>query len=236
MGAFGDFLISIMRAVGYGICHQLPARSLHYGVRALPVCARDTGVFVGFTVCFIALLVAYRGGNRRYPTWPKIAILVLFVLPTYIDALTSYAGWRASSNLIRLSTGSLAGTGLAALLFPLAAGTLAYARKLKSEGQPGRLLEKWWSLPALLLVPAGITLAMWPRWPGGFWLWAPVVTLSILFTLFALNFTLISLVTEWVRGVERAPAMAVLVSFGLVFALIEIAASNRLHWLADKML
>jgi len=235
MGPFGDFLIRVMQSVGFAICHQLPARSLHYGGRALPVCARDAGIFLGFTACLIVLLAANHGKTPRYPTWPKVAILIAFVLPTYIDAVASYAGIWGSNNTIRLATGALAGTGLAAILYPFSAGAVAWAAGRQREDS-GRMLASPWSLPALLLIPAAITLAMWPRWPGAYWFWAPLVTLAILFTFFALNFTLVSLVLQWIRGVEKVPRVVWLVGLGLAAALVELAASNRLHWLANRLL
>jgi uncharacterized membrane protein len=214
----------------------MPVRSLHYGGRALPVCARDTGVFLGFAACFVVLLVAYRGKSPRYPSWPKTGLLALFLLPTFIDAVTSYAGWRASGNPVRLVTGALAGTGIAAILFPLAAGCLVRLRDRTPAEQQGRMLAPPWSLPALLLIPVTVSLAMWPSWPGAFWLWSPLVTLSIVFMLFALNFTLVELVIEWVRGIDRAGTLEVVASLGLALAVIELVVSNRLHWLVDRLL
>jgi uncharacterized membrane protein len=225
-----------MRAVGYGICHQLPERSLQYGGRALPVCARDTGLFVGFTVCLAVLLLAHRRSAPRYPTWPKILVLAIFILPTFFDAVTSYAGLRESSNAVRLVTGAFAGTCVAALLFPLAAHALELVGGREPAEPAARMLEPWWSLPALLALPILLSLAMWPRWPGAFWLWAPLVTLSILFTFLALNFTLVALIFEWVQGLESAPSPAVVTAIAIGAVFIELGASNRLHWLADKLL
>jgi uncharacterized membrane protein len=236
MGAFGNFLIRVMRQVGYGICHQLPERSLHYGGRALPVCARDTGIFLGFTLCLAVLLIVYRRSAPRYPTWPKILVLAVLLLPTFFDAVTSYAGLRESSNAVRLVTGALAGTAVAALLFPLVAHALALVRRKESPEQAGRMLEPWWSLPALMVLPVILSLAMWPRWPGAFWFWSIAVTLVIVFTFLALNFSLVALVFEWVQGVETAPAPTIVAAIAIAAAFVELAASNRLHWLADRLL
>lgn len=235
MGAFGDFLISVMREAGFAICHQMPARSLHYAGRALPVCARDTGIFLGFTICLLVLAVAYWRAEPRFPSWPKAILLGLFLLPTIVDALTSYAGLRESSNAVRLVTGTLAGVGVAALLFPFAAGALAVTRRLTDAPRP-RMLEPWWSLPALLAIPALLPLAMWPSWPGAFWIWSVAVTLSIVFTFLALNFTLITLLFEWWKSAQRVPSPGWLAAAAAAAAIIELAASNRLHWLALRAL
>lgn len=231
MNAIADALVWFMDEVGFAICHQMPSRTLHYGGRALPVCARDTGLFLGFAVCLAVLLVAYRGRGARYPSWLKIAILAAFVIPMVIDAATSYAGLRETTNAVRLVTGALAGTGLAALVFPLASGELF--RRVE-DGERPRLLEGRCRLPCLLLIPAGIWLALWPDWPGAYWVWAPLVTIAILFTLFSLNFTLVSLVLEWAVGEERVPGPAVMALIGLGAAAIEIIGSNRLHWLLTR--
>lgn len=233
MGALSDFLVNLMNEVGYGICHQISSRSLHFGGRALPVCARDTGIFVGFAACFIFLLVAYRGRAVRYPSWVKTLVLALMLAPTFIDAVSSYAGWRTSSNPMRLVTGALAGTAVAALLFPLTSRCIAALRH-RDCTEPARMLEEPWKLVALIIMPVLVSLAMWPS-SWGYWLWAPVVTLSILGTLFALNFTLVALLLEWWRGLQKSSSWAICICVGLGLAALELAASNRLHWLVDRL-
>jgi uncharacterized membrane protein len=225
-----------MNAVGYGICHQLPERSLQYGGRTLPVCARCAGLYLGFAACLIVLLIVYRGRAPRYPSWGKIAFLVLLLVPTAVDAVTSYAGIRESGNAVRMVTGSLAGTAIAALIFPLAAGALIKARRKEPALQESRMLESWWSAAALLAVPVLLSLAVWPDWPGAFWVWAPLVTASIVFTLLALNFTLLTLLFEGLRAAERLTAPAWLVAIALVAVAVELAASNRLHWIVQRTL
>jgi uncharacterized membrane protein len=236
MGAFCDFLNSVMRAVGYAICHQLPDRSLAYGGRALPVCARDTGIFLGFVATLIVLSLIYRRRSPRYPEWPKMVCLALFVAPTVLDALTAYAGLRESSNALRLITGALAGTGIAALLFPFIAGAVASALSFEPEADEPVMLSSWWSLAALLVIPAAVSLATWPDWPGAFWAWSLAVTLAILLTMFALNFTLVILVRDYVAGPGGAPAAGFAMVIALAAALLELALSNRLHWLVQKVL
>jgi uncharacterized membrane protein len=236
MGQFGDFLIRIMRQIGFGICHQIGERSLSFGGRVLPVCARCTGIFLGFAVCLTVLLVAYRGRPPRYPSWPKIAFLVLLFVPTTVDAVTSYAGLRESGNAIRMVTGALAGTAIAALLLPLVAGALLQVRHVDFPEERARMLEPAWAAPALLAVPALLSLAIWPSWPGAFWFWALLVTASILFTLLALNFTLVVLVLEGLRVSESASAPAWFTGIAVAAVIAELVVSNRLHWLVQRTL
>ncbi|MBU4240898.1 MAG: DUF2085 domain-containing protein [Actinobacteria bacterium] len=228
MGRIVSLLEWIMNQLGFAICHQLPEKSLHFGGRQLPVCSRDTGLFLGFAVCFLALLIIYRREGDRFPPWQVMAVLALFLVPTAIDAITSYAGWRETTNLVRLATGALAGTGIAALVFPLVVSQLT-----GREGQ--RIPQRWWNVLLLLLVPGGICLALLPRRPWAFWVWAPLVSLSILFTLLVLNFTLISLVAS-TAGEGRAPRVLSIGALAAAAALVEMAVSNRLHWMVERLL
>jgi uncharacterized membrane protein len=215
-----------MNQVGYAVCHQLPGRTLQYGGEGLPVCARDTGLFLGFSLCIIALLVVYGLSGDRYPSWKVILALALFLMPAALDAVTSYAGWRETTNAMRLATGALAGTGAAAVVFPLAAGTFG-------RGEERVVFERPWTVALLLPVTAAVSLLPYPDFPGAFWFWAPAVTGAVLFTFLVLNFTLFSLIFDWVSqreiplwipGVIAAAAVA-----------LEITVANRLHWLVDRL-
>lgn len=231
MGPISRAVTWLMNQVGYAICHQFAERSLSYGGRTLPVCARDTGLFLGFAVCFAALLAFYGRAPRRSASWPKLVALALFILPTVIDATTTYAGLRQTTNAIRLVTGSLAGTALAALVFPLAGSRFA------TEIDPGSgepVFVSWWSVPSLLAVGAAVSLLVWPDWPGAYWLWAPLVTLSILFTLLVLNFILVALLLDRTRGGVRTPGLSTVLVVAALAVLVEVVVSNRLHWLAER--
>ena len=98
------------------------------------------------------------------------------------------------------------------------------------------MLEPAWAAPALLAVPALLSLAIWPSWPGAFWFWALLVTASILFTLLALNFTLVVLVLEGLRVSESSAAPAWFAMIAVVGVVAELVVSNRLHWVVQKML
>lgn len=83
-------------------CHQRPERSFFVGGWQMPVCARCTGVFIGQLLALPALLLFV----------PQVGAAVL-ALPLALDGLTQKAGWRTSTNRLRLVTGLLAGFGLA---------------------------------------------------------------------------------------------------------------------------
>ncbi|RZJ72978.1 DUF2085 domain-containing protein [Flavobacterium sp.] len=84
-------------------CHQKPERSFFWKGKQFPVCARCTGIHLGYLAMplFLFKVVSL--------SWP---LTVLFILPTAIDGLTQAYFTRESTNFIRFTTGLLAGVGL----------------------------------------------------------------------------------------------------------------------------
>lgn len=87
-------------------CHRRADRSFSIDGRQFGVCARCTGLIAGGAVSPAALLVG--------SSLPWVALLAVAALA--LDGLTQRAGWRESTNALRLATGVLVGlTGPAAL-------------------------------------------------------------------------------------------------------------------------
>ncbi|NYZ79081.1 DUF2085 domain-containing protein [Candidatus Micrarchaeota archaeon] len=87
------------------MCHQLPERSLELFGQYMPICSRDTGLFLGV---FIACVASFY--SRRLPSILKSSWLaVLSVVPLGIDGLIQLLGFWESTNDIRLATGLFAG-------------------------------------------------------------------------------------------------------------------------------
>ena len=87
---------------GLYLCHRREDRSFKIHGHFFPVCARCTGIFVGFA---LALLLISRG--YIVSTYYAIA----FIVPLLIDGLSQNFGQRESTNLIRLITGISFGIG-----------------------------------------------------------------------------------------------------------------------------
>lgn len=97
-------LVSLVRIIG---CHRLPERSFFYRGRQLPVCARCTGLALGY-LAYPALLL------RAFSVSYLVALLLL--LPCALDGITQLLNWRRSNNSLRFITGVLCGIGQAGLL------------------------------------------------------------------------------------------------------------------------
>lgn len=88
---------------GLSTCHRRPDRSFFYKGVQFPVCARCTGIFVGFISLPYFLIAQTNLG---------LVLSILLVLPTYLDGWIQTIWEIESTNLRRSLTGLAAGVGL----------------------------------------------------------------------------------------------------------------------------
>lgn len=82
-------------------CHQRADRSFFVKGKQFPVCARCTGVLIGY--CIGSVLFCF----YRFPVWLNI----LFCAIMFVDWLIQSIGWKESTNIRRLITGIICGIG-----------------------------------------------------------------------------------------------------------------------------
>ncbi len=122
----GQTLIQRLQWLDSGICAQLPSHSFYPAGQRLPLCARNTGIYLGFSLTLITLLTSPRRKAQLLPPWPLLVLLVAGVLAMAIDGVNSlFLDLRIQylyrpHNLIRLATGLLTGLALATLSLPIA--------------------------------------------------------------------------------------------------------------------
>lgn len=111
-------------AVGYAVCHRISSRSFHLGERALPLCARCSGMYLG---AVLGLTYQFIVSRRKAGLPPRkvLWILVVFVIAFVFDGINSFLSIFPSvqvlytpHNWIRLATGTGIGLAMAALLYP----------------------------------------------------------------------------------------------------------------------
>jgi len=112
MSSIEDMLIYIFNYIGRLVCHQIPERTLWIGGSYLPVCARDTGIYLGFFIGYLLLFA--RRKEACGP--PNLWITLFMVVPMIVDAVTQFIGFRTSINELRLLTGLMFGTALSPFL------------------------------------------------------------------------------------------------------------------------
>ena len=93
--------------VTYVSCHRKPERSFFWKGKQFPVCARCTGIHIGYLAFPLFLF-----GIIRFNWW----IAILLMAPTIIDGLTQAYFNRESNNILRVTTGLMAGIGAMSLV------------------------------------------------------------------------------------------------------------------------
>lgn len=220
-------LESLFRLIGFGLCHQLPERSYFAGGYQLPVCARDTGIYVGFVAGMLVLWILHRRERPTgLPRWPVLALLGVFIASMAADGITSYAGLRETTNTLRLITGSLTGWALAAITMPM-----LNAQLWTAPGR-GRLLETWLRV-GLWLVGLGVTYALSEFVMPLTGIFYPVfVAMAILVTFSSVNLVLVCLVPRFEGRARRLRDAWPQLLIALALTIVELGASA---WLRDSM-
>ena len=206
--------------LGYGLCHQLPERSFFGGPYQVPVCARDTGIYLGFVASFAIVALLARG--RRPSEGPRAwvtAIGLVLVSVMLLDGVTSYAGLRVTDNQIRLATGIFAGYALALFIVPLLNAQLW---RVQDSSRP--LERPWEVLVWLATMPVLYAVTWWVLPLLG--LWYPVlVGLAIIATFTLVNLVVVGLFRTFENRAERMGDLWVPVLIALGLAIAEIAGS-----------
>jgi uncharacterized membrane protein len=153
-------------AVLHGLCAQQPHHSLYFGGQRLPFDARMTGIYGGFAVASAYLLARGRWRAGGMPPIPIVIVLALFVAVLGLDGANStlrdlgrpYA--YEPRNPVRLITGLLTGTSLAAFTWLLVA-QVAFARHARRTAAPITGLRDLGWLLAVQGMFAAIVLSGW---------------------------------------------------------------------------
>lgn len=112
--------------VGYAICHRIPERSFFVGGAQLPLCARCSGTYLGALTGFVVMFLLGRRRAANLPSPLVLVFLVLFVAVMGFDGVNSYLTLFPGAphlyepqNWLRLTTGTLEGIALAAVVLPV---------------------------------------------------------------------------------------------------------------------
>ena len=180
-----DILIAVLNLAGSLVCHQLPSRTIYAEGIPLPVCARDTGIYLGVFTGMLFILLFRRLHCDRQPSLSYAMVLCLLMAPMLVDGIGSYLGFFTTSNTVRLFTGVLFGLPLPVFLIPAANFKINGINRSKVLRSP---------LEPAILVAAGILVCI-PVLQGVLpWILpAAVIIFSMIFFIGRIVFTLISL-------------------------------------------
>ena len=218
----GASVLSHLQWLDSGICAQIAAHSFYPGGSRLPLCARNTGIYLGFLTTLITLYGTGRGRAQRLPYRVLVIILVAGVAAMAVDGFNSLLvdlgqpHLYRPNNLLRLATGLVTGLALALLFMPM------LNRLIWCGYNEQRSIASWKSLA--LYIPALVACFFVVAFQAA-WTLYPVALLStagVLTALSSLNLIVIVAVSKrdetFVSYRELLPFFAL----ALLFAVMEL--------------
>src|SRR5689334_9124478 len=71
----GTSMLERLRWLNSGICAQLAMHTLTIGGELLPLCARNTGIYLGYLIMLSGIFMTRRGRAQRIP--PRVPMIIL---------------------------------------------------------------------------------------------------------------------------------------------------------------
>ncbi len=223
--------------VGYAVCHQLPTHTYFFGNRPLPLCARCSGQYLAALGGLLWLLIAGSGRAGRLPRPPLALILLSFLglwafdgINSLLSSLPGLPHLYEPRNLIRLSTGALAGLALAALFTPFFNRTIWRYPSDRATLRSWRELLGWVSMAVLIILT--VQSQWWPLlYPAALLSALGVLTLLTMVNsmVAALALRRDGMAETWLDAIfVLAPGLALTLTEILVIGLIRSALALRL--------
>ncbi|HKD76765.1 MAG TPA: DUF2085 domain-containing protein [Ktedonobacterales bacterium] len=218
----GGTVLDRLRALMGGICAQLPTHTFSPGGQRLPLCSRNTGIYLGFSLTTITQFVRGRWRAARLPSGWVAAALLAGVAIMGVDGFNSVfvdlhlPHLYQPNNYLRLATGTLTGTAMAAFLLPVANGILWR----KSDGRTlyPSLQKLVWMVPVLF----GAWLAVTLNW--GLLLY-PIALLSsagVIVALTLINLTFVLAISGKVERYQRLIQAVPVFALAMTLAVSEL--------------
>ena len=211
------------RLIGYALCHQLPQRSFFFDGYQSPLCARCTGMYLGFLIGLVFLIVRRRTHSARMPTASIIAVLIGFITIMGIDGINSTISvipgapqLYHTTNIHRIVTGTLFGIAMCVLFFPVF--STAIWRLLSGD----RSVKHWRELIVLVLAGFAIDAMVLTQ---ADWLFYPITIVSIVGPLLLLSFMgaiIVLTMRNLANSVERWRQLSIPMFSGVALGLVLI--------------
>lgn len=111
-----QIVINLKRLTDIVPCHRMKTRSLTIKGHTLPLCARCTGILLGYLFFPFLLII-----ELNLPLW----LGIILNLPMVLDGWTQKRKLRMSNNPLRVSTGIISGLGQSILIVSISQGIIS---------------------------------------------------------------------------------------------------------------
>lgn len=233
----GATLLDRLRALDGGICAQLPTHSFYPGGQRLPLCARNTGIYLGYIIAFVALSLTRRARAAQFPRWPMALVMLACITALGIDGFNSLfldlhlPHLYQPHNLIRLTTGLLTGASMACFLLPV---TNSVLWKQMSEQ---RSVDSWWQLLQLLPILALAFLAVGTQAAIFLYPVAILSSLGVITALCLINLTIVVAISGKACLLSTYRQLFPFFSVAFLLAVGELTGLFFLnHWLLQQLI
>lgn len=210
---------------GAAFCHRIPVRSFTIAGRPVGLCARCSGMYLGF---FIYLALVILSGRERWTAFAPVPILVMmlgFVGIMGVDGLNSYSHFFPNAphlytpnNTLRLFTGL--GTGIAIGSFIVPAVYQTVWKEQVRQPAIGTLPE----LLGLLLITILGGLLLLSEFPITTYVLAILSVIGLLFILTGINTILMLILTRRENTIQYWGQAILPLTIGFGLACAEAAA------------
>jgi uncharacterized membrane protein len=218
--------------VGYSICHQIPERTYHLDGRALPLCARCTGTYLGIAIGLGSAGLLGRGRAGELLSRGMLVLMGLFILFMAVDGGNSYLVLLGRPpllytprNWLRTAAGTLNGIALCMIVLPV------YNFTLWKDPPPVRPLRTMWELLPMLAAGALVIVGLQS---GAAWLLYPVAlitTASVLCMLTMVNTMILLILARQDGRATNWREIVLPLLGGLTMTLVELTAIGVLRYL-----
>lgn len=218
-------------AIGYAVCHRVDLRSFHLGERALPLCIRCSGMYLGAMLGLAYHRWVGRGGVGLPPrrVW---LVFGAFVLAFAVDGLNSYLhffpgvrGLYPPHHALRLLTGTGMGLTLSAILYP------SFGQTVWQRWNPQPVFQDLRSLMPLLGLALLLDGLVWTQNPLILYPLALLSAVGVVIVLTIVYALLFVVVFHQENRAQRASQLILPLVAGLGLAFVQIGVFDWLRFL-----
>jgi uncharacterized membrane protein len=231
-------VLSKAKMVGYAVCHQIASHSFTFAGLQLPLCARCTGTFAGAVVGLLGQVVVLRRSRAgAFPPPLVLGVCALFLIFLGVDGLNSYLTFFPSlphlyepANWLRLTTGTLYGLAMSAIIYPVLSFTLL--REPGAQPAVGSICD----LAILVALGAALIGTVLTGWSGLLYPLALLSAIGVLGLLTCVNTVLVVILAhkENTSDTWRDAVPALLA--GLTLSVIQIGSIGIVRfWLTGTL-